>query len=29
LKGAKSFTIAFTLWAVFLVIRVGIAFIFS
>jgi len=29
LKGAKSFTIAFTLWAVFVAIRVGWAFIFS
>lgn len=29
LKGAKPFTIAFTVWAVFVVIRVGFAFIFS
>ena len=29
LKGAKSFTIAFTVWAVFVVLRVGWAFIFS
>lgn len=29
LKGAKSFTIAFTVWAVYVVIRVGVAFIFS
>ena len=29
LKGAKSFAIAFTAWAVYVVIRVGIAFIFS
>ena len=29
LKGAKSFTIAFTVWAVYVVCRVGWAFIFS
>ena len=29
LKGAKSFTIAFTVWAVYVVLRVGWAFIFS
>lgn len=29
LKGAKSFSIAFTVWAVYVVIRVGIAFITS
>jgi hypothetical protein len=29
LKGAKSFTVAFTVWAVFVVCRVGWAFIFS
>jgi len=29
LKGAKSFTTAFTVWAVFVVLRVGWAFIFS
>jgi hypothetical protein len=29
LKGAKPFTIAFTVWAVFLVLRVGLAFITS
>lgn len=29
LKGAKSFIIAFTVWAVYVVIRVGVAFIFS
>ncbi len=29
LKGAKAFTIAFTVWAVFVVCRVGWAFIFS
>lgn len=29
LKGAKPFAIAFSVWAVFVVIRVGIAFIFS
>lgn len=29
LKGAKPFTIAFTVWAAFVVIRVGFAFIFS
>jgi len=29
LKGAKSFTIAFTIWAVYVVCRVGAAFIFS
>lgn len=29
LKGAKPFTIAFTVWAVFVVLRVGWAFIFS
>ena len=29
LKGAKPFAIAFTVWAVFVVIRVGFAFIFS
>lgn len=29
LKGSKSFTIAFTVWAVFVVLRVGWAFIFS
>ena len=29
LRGAKSFAIAFTAWAVYVVIRVGIAFIFS
>jgi hypothetical protein len=29
LKGAKPFTIAFTVWAMFLVLRVGYAFITS
>jgi hypothetical protein len=29
LKGAKPYTIAFTVWAVYVVIRVGAAFIFS
>jgi Yip1-like protein len=29
LKGAKSFTIAFSVWAVYVVLRVGWAFIFS
>ena len=29
LKGAKPFTIAFTVWATYVVVRVGIAFIFS
>lgn len=29
LKGSKSFTIAFSVWAVFVVLRVGWAFIFS
>jgi len=29
LKGAKSFTIAFTVWVVYVVLRVGWAFIFS
>jgi hypothetical protein len=29
LKGGKSYTIAFTVWAAFVVIRVGWAFIFS
>lgn len=29
LKGAKSYTIAFTVWAAFVVVRVGWAFIFS
>ncbi len=29
LKGAKPFTIAFTVWAIYVVIRVGVAFIFS
>jgi len=29
LKGAKSFTIAFTVWAVYVVLRVGVAFITS
>jgi Yip1 domain len=29
LKGAKSYTIAFTVWAIFVVIRTGWAFIFS
>jgi hypothetical protein len=29
LKGAKAYTIAFTVWAVFVVARVGWAFIFS
>jgi len=29
LKGAKPFTIAFTVWAAFIVLRVGYAFIFS
>jgi len=29
LKGAKSFTIAFSVWAVFVLLRVGWAFIFS
>jgi len=29
LKGAKPYTIAFTVWAVFVVIRTGWAFIFS
>jgi hypothetical protein len=29
LKGAKPFTIAFTVWGVFVLLRVGIAFIFS
>ena len=29
LKGAKSFTIAFSVWAVFVVLKVGWAFIFS
>jgi hypothetical protein len=29
LKGAKPFTIAFSVWAVFVLIRVGWAFIFS
>jgi len=29
LKGAKSFTTAFTVWAVYVVLRVGWAFIFS
>jgi hypothetical protein len=29
LKGAKPFTIAFTVWAAFVVIRVGFAFVFS
>ena len=29
LKGAKPFTIAFTVWAIYVLIRVGVAFIFS
>ncbi len=29
LKGAKSFTVAFSVWAVYVVLRVGWAFIFS
>jgi Yip1-like protein len=29
LKGAKPFTIAFSVWAAFVVIRVGLAFVFS
>jgi hypothetical protein len=29
LKGAKAFTIAFSVWAVWVVLRTGIAFVFS
>jgi len=29
LKGAKSFTIAFSAWAAYVIVRVGVAFIFS